>query len=545
MPTSWYQAMPTILTQVKLLKPESILDVGVGFGKNGLLFRDILEIPWGRREKSDWLVKIDGVEACPSCHNPVYDFAYDKVYFGDILELIDTLPSYDCITLIGVIERLSREEGLQLITKLISHCKKGVIMSTPLYPERQAACPGNGLEQHKSIWSAVDFSQFNFTYERVLIEQNGAHIFCFHKTAAYQRMPFEEIAACPEKSRKALCIAYLLPHKNLTGGMKMLLQQMKHLKRRGHKIIACQKDAAESGSAIPDWFDLEVDEELVLAPNEPILSRLSGCDVIVAGWITQLVELRDSPIPVVYWEQGSEWLFGDVGDRIHSGTVEKILKFCYSTRHALLSVSPYVADTILSKYGRKTPILSNGIDTDFYCPGEKSGTNQILLVGNPHLPFKGFDLAWKALALAWSAGYRFHVQWVCQTRSDLPDLPFPISVAVKPTQQALVQYYQRADLHLFTSWYEGFGMPPLEAMACGTAVACTGCGGIDAFVRHGYNALVCQPGDVTSMATNIAALLKMPQLRGLLAKNGRATAESLDFSKVILGLEAYLYGIVP
>lgn len=168
MPTSWYQAIPNILAMVKKLKPKSILDIGVGFGKYGLLFRDLLELPYERYTKESWQVKIDGVEVFKTYQNPVYTFAYDRVYFGNILTLIDTLPCYDCITLVDVIEHFTKEDGLRLIEKLVAHCNKGVIVSTPFYPDRQSEYLGNKFEQHQSVWSIVDFEHFNFTYERVV-----------------------------------------------------------------------------------------------------------------------------------------------------------------------------------------------------------------------------------------------------------------------------------------------------------------------------------------------------------------------------------------
>lgn len=544
MPTSWYQAIPNILSTVKKLNPKSILDIGVGFGKYGLLFRDLLEIPFERYSKDSWQVKIDGVEAFETYRNPIYDFAYDSIYFGNILTLIDTLPCYDCITLIDVIEHFTKEDGLRLIEKLIAHCNKGVIISTPFYPDKQDEYLGNKFEQHQSVWSIVDFEHFNFTYERVEIDHNGAHIFMFKKSADYNKMPFEKLVCNTQKTQRPLSIAYFLPHKNLTGGMKMLLQQMKYLKQRGHKIIACMRAMDGSKSALPGWFDLAVDEEVIIPVNEPILKHIPVCDVIVAGWITQLIELKDSEIPVMYWEQGSEWLFGDIKNPKQVDSVSAVLERCYLTKHAILSVSPYVANSILARYGRKTSILSNGIDTDFYFTGDKSNTNKILLIGNPYLQFKGFNSALKSLLLAWAAGYRFNVDWVCQTKIPIPETPFPITPIIQPTQEELVKHYQCADLLLFTSWYEGFGMPPLEAMSCGTAVVCTECGGINSFVKNEYNALTSEVGNITSLTANIAAMLKYPQLRNMLALNGRKTAEELSYSKIISVLEEYLYSII-
>ena len=42
---------------------------------------------------------------------------------------------------------------------------------------------------------------------------------------------------------------------------------------------------------------------------------------------------------------------------------------------------------------------------------------------------------------------------------------------VSPDQ--LVSFYRRAAALVFPSLYEGFGQPPLEAMACGCPVACS------------------------------------------------------------------------
>ena len=60
-------------------------------------------------------------------------------------------------------------------------------------------------------------------------------------------------------------------------------------------------------------------------------------------------------------------------------------------------------------------------------------------------------------------------------------------------QEILPELYCGHDAFLFSSRYEAWGMPVLEAMAAGLAVVATACLGVDTFARHGINALVAPP----------------------------------------------------
>lgn len=57
-------------------------------------------------------------------------------------------------------------------------------------------------------------------------------------------------------------------------------------------------------------------------------------------------------------------------------------------------------------------------------------------------------------------------------------------------QEVLPELYCGHDAFLFSSRYEAWGMPVLEAMAAGLAVVATACLGVDTFARHGMNALL-------------------------------------------------------
>lgn len=53
--------------------------------------------------------------------------------------------------------------------------------------------------------------------------------------------------------------------------------------------------------------------------------------------------------------------------------------------------------------------------------------------------------------------------------------------------------YRGHDAFLFTSRYEAWGMPVLEAMASGLAVVATRCLGVESFAQHGVNSLLADP----------------------------------------------------
>jgi glycosyltransferase involved in cell wall biosynthesis len=78
--------------------------------------------------------------------------------------------------------------------------------------------------------------------------------------------------------------------------------------------------------------------------------------------------------------------------------------------------------------------------------------------------------------------------------------------------------YNMVDLLLFPSLYEGFGWPPLEAMASGTPVVASRSGSLDEVV--GTAALTADPEDIQTLAWHCAAVLTDQELRASLVKRG-------------------------
>lgn len=84
-------------------------------------------------------------------------------------------------------------------------------------------------------------------------------------------------------------------------------------------------------------------------------------------------------------------------------------------------------------------------------------------------------------------------------------------------ESELVDLYNLADLFVFPSLYEGFGIPPLEAMACCTPVLCSSASSLPEVV--GDAAYIVDPYDVKSITEGIDLLLENERLRsGLIIK---------------------------
>jgi glycosyltransferase involved in cell wall biosynthesis len=95
-------------------------------------------------------------------------------------------------------------------------------------------------------------------------------------------------------------------------------------------------------------------------------------------------------------------------------------------------------------------------------------------------------------------------------------------------RDALPAVYADADAVVFpVTWFEPFGLVPLEAMAVGRPVLATGRGGSGDYLRDGENALLHEAGDAAALAATVERLAGDPALRGRLRAGGLATARRL------------------
>lgn len=144
--------------------PKSILDVGIGFGKWGMLCREYLDIYHGRYIKAEWQIRIDGLEIFESYRTPVWEL-YDSITIGDLREKAELLNQYELVLLIDVIEHLERDEGETVMKSIAT----GYIVATPVnLHSLENAAFGNEHEKHKSLWFPADFPNSEIVGDQII-----------------------------------------------------------------------------------------------------------------------------------------------------------------------------------------------------------------------------------------------------------------------------------------------------------------------------------------------------------------------------------------
>ena len=154
MPSSRPNHLSWLCQQILEIKPKSILDIGVGFGSKGMLFREYTDIWNGNYH--NWQTRIDGIEIFEKYITPLQKLIYSNIYIGNAGEILTKLGVYDLIYLGDIIEHLEKNEGRRLLIQTFNRAKITII-ATPIMVSRQGPVHGNKYETHKSQWDGKDF----------------------------------------------------------------------------------------------------------------------------------------------------------------------------------------------------------------------------------------------------------------------------------------------------------------------------------------------------------------------------------------------------
>lgn len=180
-------------------------------------------------------------------------------------------------------------------------------------------------------------------------------------------------------------------------------------------------------------------------------------------------------------------------------------------------------------------VVYNGIDCETFRPldGVAKEPRSILYVGNSEDRNKGARFLLQALALLRDE-MDFHLTLVDNKKSNLKLAPrmvreyglhTRVTFAGRVSTEELVRLYNRTELAVSPSLYEGFGLPAAEAMACGVPAIATTAPAFPEVVDHGVTGWLVPPADPAALAQAIRQLMADADLRARLGREGRRSVQ--------------------
>jgi len=156
MPTSHPSIISPVAQKILELKPKTVLDIGVGFGKWGALAREYTDIWAWRFYRNEWRTQIDGIEVHKEYKSPNWD-NYNRICIGLAETILPTLETYDLIIFLEVLEHIDKATALEFLKEVFKHTKIALISYTN---SPQSNVRDNDYEEHVSTWEQYELEQF-------------------------------------------------------------------------------------------------------------------------------------------------------------------------------------------------------------------------------------------------------------------------------------------------------------------------------------------------------------------------------------------------
>ena len=187
---------------------------------------------------------------------------------------------------------------------------------------------------------------------------------------------------------------------------------------------------------------------------------------------------------------------------------------------------------VLGLFPERVHVIPLAIDHDVFSPGDEEPERLLLYPAQPW-PHKNHPRLFEAFAALRETRPQLRLVLTGGGHERLGALPDGVESLGFVTPTELASLYRRAACLVFPSLYEGFGLPPLEAMACGCPVAASNVGALPEVC--GNAAVLFDPTDVEDMAR---AIVEADSRRDALRGKGFARAAQFTWEETARRHEA-------
>ena len=278
-----------------------------------------------------------------------------------------------------------------------------------------------------------------------------------------------------------------------------------------------------------------------------LIGYMPECDLNIATlWTTAFASFFSKKGKPVYFMQHYEEVF--LQNDLSSILNKLLVRLTYELPMYKVANSSWLQTKIQEKFNQLVPFSNNAIElSDFNIFPKKSdedGVIRIITFSHPSM-WKGFSDVVAAMEKI-KKEYGDKIEWNIfgHVQESFPEnnpyCPYKLHKGL-PFKE-LAKLYAISDIAVCASWYESFPLPPMEAMACGTATVTTS-DGMEDYAFDRKNALVVKPRDIDALYKSIKELIDNKELREYLATEGRKTATEYDWPKAVDNREKILLDI--
>jgi len=351
-------------------------------------------------------------------------------------------------------------------------------------------------------------------------------------------------------------VTFVIPYDGPAGGIRVVARHAQLLRARGHDVTVVSaprrinwlREAVkyvlyrEGVLAEPrekrSYFEgVDVERHVIDSPR-PIEERdVPDADVIIATWwetAEWIQPMSAAKGRKAYLIQHDETWFGAPRDRIDATWRFDMYR---------LGVSRWIVETVAERVGLPVALVQNSVDLDLF-HADPRGKQPRPTLGMLYSPasLKGCDLGLEAIERVRTQLGDVRIQ-IFAARSPSKRLPLPrgAEFSRRPPQDRIREIYATSDVWLCPSRAEGYGLPPVEAMACRTPVVSAAVGALPDLVETGRDGVLVPPGDVEGMAAGMLRVLRLEDAQWRRwSESARTAAASFTWEDAAALMEGHL-----
>ena len=289
-----------------------------------------------------------------------------------------------------------------------------------------------------------------------------------------------------ESVRGRLRVTYVLPELRLSArrDRRDAARRRDASARSGPRGVVALKDPRPAVRRESFRWRLRIRPKL-FASVEAMLEGMPRADIAVAthwstaAWVRALVDAGRAKRAAYFLQDYEAWFFPEA-----NAEARERVKETYGLIPDKIATSAWLRD-LVREDGHDASVVPLGVDLGFFYPRpvQSPARPVVLAMARPRTPRRGFDSVVAALAKVHDAVPEADIVLFGENMGT-PTLPFPYRAeGIVTSREHLARLYSGARVFFDCSDFQAFGLPALEAMACGAVSVLTNVGGVREYAR--------------------------------------------------------------